>query len=128
VFTPWCNDIITDASPSLLKALVAGYYMCSAQPATYAQATATYSLGGIALDLSGVPIQNGDIDGRKITIPGRTITATGAGGVGCLALVSADTLLYVDPLDELLVVELDYDAQLPAWDIEWGGPKVIEVS
>ena len=119
----WCHDNVLDAPLNYIKANTSGYYMCSGQPATYAQAVTTFGLGGKALDLSSITLLNGDIDGRKLTVPVNTITATGAGGVVCVALVSVDTLLYVNPLDELLLVEIDYDVQLPTWDIEFGDPQ-----
>jgi len=120
---PRCHDNVLDAPLNYLKANVSAYHMCSAQPVDFAE-VATYTLGSVSLDLSAAPIDNGDTDGRKLTIPGTTITATGPGGVVCVALVSADTLLCVNELDALLTVALDYDAQLPSWDIEFGDPTI----
>ena len=117
----WCHNNVQDAALAYLKANVSAYHLCSSQPADFA-GVAAVSLGSASLDLSAVVIANGDIDGRKLTIPGTTIEAAAAGSVACVALVSADTLLYVDPLDALLAVSLAEQVQLPAWDIEIGAP------
>ena len=118
----WCHENVQIYGLNWIKTATAAYHLMSAQPADYAAATSTFSMGSIALDLSSVVIVNGDIDGRKLTVLGMTIEAAVAGSVAGVALVSADTLIYVDPLDALLAVTLAMQAQLPAWDIEIGAP------
>jgi hypothetical protein len=118
----WCHENVQIYGLNWIKTATAAYHLVSAQPADYAEAAGTFSMGSIALNLSGVAIVNGDIDGRKLTIPSMTIEAAVAGSAAGVALVSADTLIYVDPLDALLNVTLAMQVQLPVWDIEFGAP------
>jgi len=53
-------------------------YLCSQEPATYAEATSTYALGVITVATSATT--DGDVSGRKVTIgtaTGGSVTGTG---------------------------------------------------
>lgn len=73
------NDRIYDQGLTILDTEADRIYLCSQQPATYAEATSTYALGnvtGIAISAPG----DGTPDGRSVTVSaasGGNITASG---------------------------------------------------
>ena len=78
---PYLNDRVIDAGLTAFVAEANRIDLCHTDPTTYAQATATYSVGNkTAITLTGPAA--GATSGRKATVPaitGGTITATSTG-------------------------------------------------
>lgn len=115
----WQNDAFLDAAFAYISTNYDELYLCSAQPATYAEASSTYKLAGITGtngDVTGPA--NGDTSGRKLTIDAQTgISVTGSGDVTHVAICSSDTLLYVTTCTTQTVTSGN-TASTSAWDIE----------
>lgn len=72
------NDNVLDQGLNYITTNGDRIDICSLDPATYASATSTHSLGNAATT-TGAP-QNGDVSGRKVTIAaisGGSVTGTG---------------------------------------------------
>ena len=75
----YLNDRVFDSGLSILDTEADRIYLCSQQPATYAEATSTYALGNVTGVSVGAPA-DGTPDGRAVTVAaasGGNITATG---------------------------------------------------
>ena len=115
----WQNDSMLDAALSYISTNLAEMVVCSAQPTTYAEATSTYALADVAVTSANVTgPANGSVSGRKITIDEQTgVTVDATGTATHVALVSADTLLYVDTCTSQSLTS-GTTITIPAWDIE----------
>ena len=78
------TDAVYDAALTNIADNADKLFLCSAQPATYAEASSTYKLASFDLTVGDgngdFVIANGDTSGRKLTIAaqtGATATATG---------------------------------------------------
>jgi len=116
------DDSLIDANLNALKNGATQMCLCSAQPTTYAEATATYMLilktGLTAGSFTG-PV-NGDASGRKITKNAETAVAvTNSGTVLFIAFCSASVLLFVDTCTSQ-VVTAGNTANTPAfkWELQ----------
>lgn len=75
----YLNDRVFDSGLAILDTEADRIYLCSQQPATYAEASSTYALGVVTGISIGAPA-DGTPDGRAVTVgaaSGGTITATG---------------------------------------------------
>jgi hypothetical protein len=93
------DDSVIDGSLNIVKNGATQLCLCSAQPTTYAQATATYMLvlkTGLTSGSFTGPA-DGDTNGRKLTVNATTGTSVTNGGTAVyVALCSASVLLFVD--------------------------------
>jgi hypothetical protein len=93
------DDSVIDGSLNIVKNGATQLCLCSAQPTTYAEATATYMLvlkTGLTSGSFTGPV-NGDVSGRKLTVNAITGTSvTNSGTAIYVALCSGTTLLLVD--------------------------------
>ncbi len=118
----WQNDNMLDAALNYIKTNADEMILCSAQPTTYVEATATYDIADVAIasgDFTG-PV-DGDISGRKITVNTQVaINVDTIGDGNHIALVgtidAVDTLLYVITTNTITVIA--GTVTFPAWDIE----------
>ena len=89
----YMNDSVFDSGLSWAISNGVQLNICSAEPTTYAEATATYSLGvqtGITLDA----ISNGASSGRKTSIPAITAgTVNTSGSAAYWALTDGASIL-----------------------------------
>jgi len=121
----WQIDASLDTCLDYLKTNVTIAFVCTAQPATYAEASTLYDgaagkykCADKALDLSGVSIQDGVTSGRRLTVTQmENIDVDVSATVNHLALCSATTLLWVTTIDEQAWTYGD-KRTIPAWDIE----------
>lgn len=97
--------------------------VCSAQPATYAEATVTYMLAEIVIDSGDFTKADGDTSGRKVTVASASGEVTNSGEADHLALVSTgdSTLRFVTTCDALQLVASSAIV-VPAFDIEIADP------
>ncbi len=119
----WSNDGMLDAGLNWIKTNCANICICSQQPTTFAEANATYMLarGALAEGDFGNPV-NGDESGRKIVVPSvADISVTNTGDENHVALISADTLLYVTTSTQQTLTAGN-TVTTPAWDIELEDP------
>jgi hypothetical protein len=80
----WCNDLMLDAALDYL-ADADQLCICSAQPATYAEATATYNLSTIAINSGSFAKADGS-SGRKSTIGACSGSASTSGSATHMAV------------------------------------------
>jgi hypothetical protein len=122
----WQNDAMLDAALNYIKNGATQICVCSAQPATYAEATTTHDGGAskykLALkgslsssDFTGPA--DGTPDGRKLTVNQQaTITVDASASATHIALCSADTLLYVTTCTSQALTAGN-TVTIPAWII-----------
>lgn len=116
----WQNDSMLDAALDYIKNNTTQLCVCSAQPTTYAEATATYKLAlktGLTSGSFTGPA-NGDTSGRKVTINQQaTIAVDSSGTATHVALCSGTVLLYVTTVTSQSLTAGN-TVTVPAWDIE----------
>lgn len=113
---------IHDAGLNHITANTTVLYICSAQPATYAEATSTYALGSKTTPTFTGPLA-GDVSGRKITVDAIADGLVSADGLAAYyALVSGTKLLIADGLNTSQQVTNGNPFSLTAFDIEWPNP------
>jgi hypothetical protein len=116
----WQNDTVLDQALNYIKNNVTQECVCSAQPATYAEATATYKLAlktGLTSGSFTGPA-DGDTNGRKITVNAQSgITVDGSGNATHIALCSGSVLIYVTICTSQSLTAGN-TVTVPAWDIE----------
>ena len=120
----WCNDAMLDAAFDWLDQADL-MVLCSAQPTTYAEATATYALADVAVTPNtDFTKANGDTSGRKVTVAAKSgvaVDTTGTATHIALVITGSSTLAYVTTMTSRALVAGDA-ANVPAWDIEIADP------
>lgn len=115
----WQNDSMLDAALDYVGAATL-LTVCSAQPATYAEASSTYKLADVVVDSGDFSKANGDSSGRKLTVAQQAsvpIDATGSATHVALAISGSSTLLYVTTCTSQSLTS-GGTVTVPAWDIE----------
>jgi hypothetical protein len=116
----WQNDTVLDQALNYIKNNVTQECVCSAQPATYAEATSTYKLAlktGLTSGSFTGPA-DGDTNGRKITVNAQSgITVDSSGSATHIALCSGSVLLYVTTCTSQSLTAAN-TVTVPAWDVE----------
>jgi hypothetical protein len=96
----YLNDRVYDNGLGILQTEVTAIHICSSLPATYAEATSTYSLGSKSSPTVSAP-QAGSPDGRQVTVSAisdGTVSDTGTAGFVAGVDVSGSRLLYARAL------------------------------
>jgi hypothetical protein len=115
----WQADVILDTALDYIKNNVTQMAVCSAQPATYAEATATYKLALKTGLTSGsfTGAANGSPDGRNVTVNQQaSITVDASGDATHIALCSGTVLLYVTTCTQQTLTSGN-TVTIPAWTI-----------
>jgi hypothetical protein len=119
------DNSILDAALNAIKNGVTQLCVCSTQPTTYAEATATYKLAiktGLTSGSFTGPV-DGDVSGRKLTINQEaTLTVDTGGNAQHIALCSGSVLLYVTTSTAQTLIAGN-TVTVPAWDIEIADPS-----
>jgi hypothetical protein len=118
----WMNDAGADAALAWWTDADL-MILCSAQPATYAEATATYALADVAPTYDA--ITNGTVSGRKRGVQAQTgVTVDGSGTGTHIALVKTgdSTLRYVTTCPGTVVAAAG-TVDIGAWAIEVEDPS-----
>lgn len=116
----YINDAAFDAALSWIRTNGVRLDICSQEPASYAEATSTYSLGskaGISITAPG----DGDPDGRKVTVPeiiGGSVTGTDEATHWALTDGSS-TLVMVGAMSASQIVTSGNTFGFPAFDIRF---------
>jgi len=98
--------------------------ICSQEPATYAEATTTYTLGN-KTGLTAGATENGDTDGRKVVIPAITdgsVTGSGTATHYAISDVSGTALIAAGALSSSQAVTSGNTFTLGAIDITLRDP------
>ncbi|PHS13486.1 MAG: hypothetical protein COA78_07040 [Blastopirellula sp.] len=114
--------VIPDAILDLMLAELDGdaIHVCSAQPATYAEANATYMLAQDVLGGGNYADANGDTSGRKTTLTAPTDSAIDFTGTAThIAITKGTTLLAVTTCTGQLLTA-GGTVTIAAFDIELG--------
>ena len=117
------DDSVLDAAIAVIKTATQ-LCLCSAQPTTYAEATATYMLvlkTGLTSGSFTGPV-NGDVSGRKVSKTAETgITVTNTGTAIYAALCTGSILLYVTTVTSQ-VVTAGNTCNTPIFKVEFTDP------
>lgn len=95
----WMHNNIPDVALNYIITNASKVTLCSAQPATYAEAITTYKMAEVVIDSSDWtgPI-DGDVSGRKISLAAQSalvFTATGICTHMAIVNTASSVLLYV---------------------------------
>ena len=119
------SDNVLDAAASYISANGDRVDICSQEPATYTEATSTYTLGNETSNSYTGPA-NGDVSGRKITldaIAAGSVTGTDTATHWAISKTSATTdLLVAQSLTSSQAVTSGNSFTLTAADIEFPDP------
>ena len=115
----YLNDRVLDNGLTVLDTEADKLYLCSQQPATFAEATSTYALGNKTAISVGSPA-DGTVNGRRVTvgaISGGSITATGTATHYALVDSTNSRLLAAHTLSASQAVTNGNTFSLAAFDI-----------
>lgn len=118
------SDSVLDSGLSYLTTNGNRVDICSQEPATYTEATSTYTLANKAGATVGSPV-NGDVSGRKVTIAAitdATATGTGIGSHWALSYTTGTELLAANNVASSQSITSGNTVTLTATDIELPGP------
>ena len=125
---PYLNDSVLDGGLAILDTLADRIDICSQEPATYTEATSTYTLGfkdhGAAGTAFGSPV-DGDTSGRKVVstaVTDGSVTGTGTASHWAVSDVTGTALLAASTLSASQAVTSGNSFSLPAFDIELPDP------
>lgn len=116
------NDVL-DGALDIIKNNVTEMIVCSAEPTTFTEATATYALADVVMASGDFTHADGDTSGRKTTVAskaGVTVDTTGTGTH--VALCDGTRLLYVTTCTSQALTSGN-TITFPAWDIEIADPS-----
>lgn len=119
------SDNALDALLSYISGAAENLYICSAEPATFAEAQTTYKLGVKASPGFG-SLANGDVSGRKLpvsSISDGSVTATGTASHWALTDDSASELLAAGALSSSQAVTNGNTFTLTTFDVEIPDPS-----
>lgn len=120
-------DAVLDAALQKIETDCENLYICSAEPTTFAEASATYALGSKAAPTFTGPVP-GDLSGRKTTIDEISdgeVSDTDTATHWALTDDSEEVLLVVGDLTAPQVVTLGNAFTLTAIDITIPAPAVV---
>ena len=98
--------------------------LCSAEPTTYTEATATYKLADVVIDGNDFSKANGVVSGRRLIVAaqsGVTIDASGTATHAALCTTSGSLLRFVTTMTSLALVAAG-TVYIAEWDIEIRDP------
>ena len=117
-------DAVLDAAVALIRSSCTALHICSAAPATYAEAITTYTLGNKATPTINAP-EDGDVSGRKvriIAIDDGAVTGTDTATHVALVDGTNSRLLAVQALSAGVAVTSGNTFTLTAFDVEIPDP------
>ncbi len=123
---PFLNDLVQDQGLEYFAGQPdIRVDICSQEPATYAEATSTYTLGNKS-GLTAGNTEDGDTDGRKVVIPAITdgsVTGTDTASHWAVSDVSGTTLIAASTLQSSQPVTNGNTFTLDAIDITIRDPS-----
>lgn len=121
---PFLNDRVYDNGITVLDTEGNALHICSQEPATYAEATSTYTLGNSTSLSIGAPAA-GSPNGRQVTvaaISNGTVTANGTAAHYAIVDTTNSRLLAAAPLGASQVVTAGNPFTLPSFTIRIPAP------
>lgn len=122
----WANDVVMDGALDIIRNNVTRQVVCSAQPATFAEANATYALADVTMASGDFTHANGDTSGRKTTVAAKSgvlIDTSGTANHIALLDVTNSRLIEVTTCtSQALTANGANTVNIPAWDVEVGDP------
>lgn len=118
------NDVL-DAALAYIQNNCTRMVACSAQPANFTEANATYALADVTLAPGDFTVADGDTSGRKLTVAAKTgVTVDVEGNPTVIALldVTNSKLLYTTDESSSQTIYVGNTVDFPAWDIELADP------
>jgi hypothetical protein len=118
------NDVVLDEGLSVLTTQVNRMDLCTSLPATYVEATTTYSAATKTNHSVGAPTARTP-DGRKVVVAAVTdgvVNTNTTVGFWALVDTTTDTLLAADALPEPVVLSDSFPWTSNAFDIGIPGP------
>ena len=93
--------------------------VCSAQPTTRTEATATFKLADVAMDAGDFTKANGDVSGRKVTVAAQAAVPVDSSGTAThLALCDGTEVLHVT-ICTSQALTAGNTVNTPAFDVEF---------
>ena len=119
----WINDLAMDAELDYL-ADSDKLFVCSAQPATYAEASIDFNLATETLTGGDFAKANGDVSGRKLTVAAQNGLAVDATGDATHIAIgkSAGSILKMVTTVTTQTLTVGNTVNVPAWDHEIADP------
>ena len=124
----FANDLVMDAALSYVDDCTI-LTVCSAQPTTYTEATATYKLADIVMTAGAgngdYTLANGDVSGRKLTVLQQAnvdIDSSGTATHVALCITGSSALVYVTTCTSQALTA-GGTVTVPGWDIEIADPN-----
>jgi len=124
----YLNDVVLDSGLDILDTAADRFDICSQEPATYTEATSTYTLGNKDHGASGTAFgapQDGDTSGRKVAstaVTDGSVTGTGTASHWAASEVGNTRLLAANSLSSSQAVTSGNTFALPSFDIEIPDP------
>ena len=123
----YLNDRVLDFGLSVLDAEASHLFICSAEPASYAQATGALALGSKALGAGGVfgppaPRTGGGRRVSSVAVSDGAVTGTGTATHWAVVDAAAGRLLAAKALTAAQPVTAGNSFTLTSFDIEIPGP------
>lgn len=118
------HDDVLDGAHNIIKNNCTRQTVCSAQPTTYAEATATFELADVVMAAGDFAVGNGDVSGRKVAVAAKAGIAVDLSGTAThvgLVDVANSKLLYVTTCTSQ-VLTAGNTLNIPTWDIEIADP------
>jgi len=118
------HDDVLDGALNIIKNNCTRMTVCSTEPATYAEANATYCLLQVTMTGTDFTVGNGDTNGRKVAVAAKNSQSVETGGTAqhiSLLDVSNTKLLYVTTCTSQ-VLTAGNTVDIPTWDIEIADP------
>lgn len=115
----------TSVLDALLDKVATGVTMtvCSTQPTTYTEATATYKLAGVTISGADFTKAAGSPTGRQVTVASKSaVSVTASGTAQHVAICDGSTLLYVTTVTSQALTSGN-TVTIPAWVITVAAPS-----
>lgn len=119
----WVNDLVNDAALDVI-ATATRLFVCSTQPATYAEAADDNNLATKTISGADFAKANGDSSGRKVTVAAQNGLNVDTGGTAqhvALGIAGTSTLVYVTTCTSQVLTQ-NNTINIPAWKIELADP------
>lgn len=116
------SDPVLDNGIQYIKDNAILMTVCTSEPTTYAEATATYKLADVVVSSGDFTISNGDTNGRKVRVAAKSAVPIDTNGTALhVALCSGAALLIVTTCTSQALTA-GGTVDIPVWDDEIADP------
>lgn len=118
----WVHDDVLDGAWNIIKNNATQMSVCSAQPATRADAITNYMLAIVSATSTDFTAADGDTSGRKVTVGAKSgVSVTNSGTATHVAIVDGTRLLYVTTCTSQALTASN-TVNVPTWKAEIADP------